>query len=234
MKRASRAAKQQNSSKKRCKPAAAQSLSSALGSLFGGRNDKASAALCAALLSVCLQSLHDSKAPPLPPLRPHHQILHLMRHGTTEMNVHLGRAKPGYGEPGFVDPLLFDTALTAEGAAGARAAARKVARLSPKPEVRLHWVAALVVAAGRRAGVATEVSSSHLVKQSSKQTPIKPIIIDHTQLLVLSPLSRALNTALLAFGEEPPCPVVVEPLFRCALQLLMCACCSASRSKGLP
>ena len=78
-----------------------------------------------------------------------------MRHGVTEMNVHLSSAAPGYGKPGFVDPLLFDTSLTPAGERGARAAAKRVARLSPKPE-----------------------------------------------LLVVSPLSRALHTALLAFGAD--------------------------------
>jgi broad specificity phosphatase PhoE len=39
------------------------------------------------------------------------------------------------------------------------------------------------------------------------------------QLLVVSPLSRALHTAALAFGEDPGCPVVVEPLWRERLYL---------------
>jgi hypothetical protein len=72
------------------------------------------------------------------------QVLHLMRHGVTEMNVHLARARPGYGQPGFVDPMLFDTSLTAAGVRGARAASRQVSRLSPRPEVRgpARWSAA--------------------------------------------------------------------------------------------
>ncbi|GBF89106.1 hypothetical protein Rsub_01823 [Raphidocelis subcapitata] len=100
------------------------------------------------------------------------KVLHLLRHGTTEMNVHLAKARPAYGEGGFVDPLLWDTRLTEAGAKGARAAARATARLSPPPE-----------------------------------------------LLVVSPLTRAIQTALLAFGERPPCPVLVEPLFRERLYL---------------
>lgn len=40
-----------------------------------------------------------------------------------------------------------------------------------------------------------------------------------TQLLVVSPLSRALHTATLAFGEQPGCPVHVEPLWRERLYL---------------
>ncbi|KAI8474897.1 MAG: histidine phosphatase superfamily [Monoraphidium minutum] len=100
------------------------------------------------------------------------KVLHFMRHGTTEMNVHLGKAKPAYGEPGFQDPGFYDTSLTPAGVKGAKAAAARVARLAPKPE-----------------------------------------------LLVVSPLSRAVMTALLAFGERPPCPVVVEPLFRERLYL---------------
>jgi hypothetical protein len=34
------------------------------------------------------------------------KVLHVMRHGVTEMNVHLGTCRPAYGQPGFVDPLL--------------------------------------------------------------------------------------------------------------------------------
>jgi broad specificity phosphatase PhoE len=34
------------------------------------------------------------------------------------------------------------------------------------------------------------------------------------QLLVVSPLTRALQTATLAFGQQPGCPVLVEPLWR--------------------
>lgn len=39
------------------------------------------------------------------------------------------------------------------------------------------------------------------------------------QLLVVSPLTRALQTASLAFGEQPGCPVLVEPLWRERLYL---------------
>ena len=37
-------------------------------------------------------------------LAPHQQVIHLMRHGITEMNVHL--TKFPYGSRGFKDPLL--------------------------------------------------------------------------------------------------------------------------------
>jgi hypothetical protein len=53
------------------------------------------------------------------------------------------------------------------------------------------------------------------------------------QLLVVSPLSRALNTALLAFGERPACPVVVEPLFRWA-GTPAAGCCRPHRARILP
>ena len=46
----------------------------------------------------------------------------MIRHGVTEMNVYLGGCP--YGEPGFVDPGLFDTRLTADGAALASTALR--------------------------------------------------------------------------------------------------------------
>jgi broad specificity phosphatase PhoE len=39
------------------------------------------------------------------------------------------------------------------------------------------------------------------------------------QLLVVSPLTRALQTATLAHGRQPACPVLVEPLWRERLYL---------------
>jgi hypothetical protein len=39
------------------------------------------------------------------------------------------------------------------------------------------------------------------------------------QLLVVSPLTRALQTATLAFGDQPGCQVLVEPLWRERLYL---------------
>lgn len=39
------------------------------------------------------------------------------------------------GEPGFYDPMIFDTRLTSEGVAQAAAQARRVARLAPEPQV---------------------------------------------------------------------------------------------------
>ncbi|GAB4820874.1 hypothetical protein N2152v2_007920 [Parachlorella kessleri] len=80
------------------------------------------------------------------------------------MNVHLAFCRPSYGQPGFVDPLLYDTRLTANGQAQAQRAAAKVATLLPAPEV-----------------------------------------------VVISPLTRALQTADVVFGGQP-WPRVVQPL----------------------
>ena len=46
-----------------------------------------------------------------------------IRHGVTEMNVYLSGCP--YGSPGFVDPGLFDTRLTAAGEALAASQLRK-------------------------------------------------------------------------------------------------------------
>lgn len=53
-----------------------------------------------------------------------------------------------------------------------------------------------------------------------------PVLLLHThtydnttQVLVVSPLTRALQTATLAFGQQPPCRVHVEPLWRERLYL---------------
>ncbi|KAL3157502.1 hypothetical protein ABBQ32_011966 [Trebouxia sp. C0010 RCD-2024] len=85
-----------------------------------------------------------------------------MRHGQTEMNVHLGSNFTP--DTKFQDPLLYDTRLTAEGEAQATLARVDAKALSPYPEV-----------------------------------------------LIASPLSRALHTAELAFLDVS-CPTVVEPL----------------------
>ncbi|KAF8073238.1 SPAC5H10.03 [Scenedesmus sp. PABB004] len=97
-------------------------------------------------------------------------VLHLLRHGVTEMNVHLSTHR--YGSRGFRDPLLYDTRLTEDGKRDARSAAAAVARLQPAPE-----------------------------------------------LLVVSPLTRALQTAELAFGDQLPRRTLVEPLWRERLYL---------------
>ena len=81
------------------------------------------------------------------------------------MNVYLSRN--AYDSPGFRDPLMYDTRLTAAGAAGARAAAKLCGKLHPRP-----------------------------------------------QLLVVSPLTRALQTAEHAFGTDHGIPTLVEPLWR--------------------
>ncbi|GFR44486.1 hypothetical protein Agub_g5749 [Astrephomene gubernaculifera] len=93
------------------------------------------------------------------------KVLHLMRHGVTEMNDYL--AVNRYDAPDFVDPLKYDTVLTARGRASAQAAASVAERLSPPPE-----------------------------------------------LLLVSPLTRALQTAHLAFMPHYRGPVMVEPLAR--------------------
>ncbi|GLC36655.1 hypothetical protein PLESTB_000126900 [Pleodorina starrii] len=93
------------------------------------------------------------------------KTLHLMRHGTTEMNEYLATHR--YDAEDFQDPMMYDTVLTTRGRAGAEAAARVAERLNPKPE-----------------------------------------------LLVVSPLTRALQTAQLAFLPHYQGPVLVEPLAR--------------------
>lgn len=89
------------------------------------------------------------------------QIVHLVRHGQTEMNVHLHNCSPAFGEPGFID-----TKLTA---AGIKQAQRLSETLSLQPE-----------------------------------------------MIIVSPLTRALHTAALAFPPEahPNIPRIVHPLAR--------------------
>ncbi|PNH00322.1 hypothetical protein TSOC_013865, partial [Tetrabaena socialis] len=86
---------------------------------------------------------------------------------------------------GFKDPLMYDTVLTARGREGAQAAMKAAERLNPKPELLLP----------RTEGSMAEESKLGL-------------------LLVVSPLTRALETAQLAFLPHYEGPVLVEPLVR--------------------
>jgi len=65
----------------------------------------------------------------------HDKVLHLVRHGVTEMNVYL--STNAWDAPDFVDPLLYDTRLTTRGEAQARDASTKARALHPPPEVLL-------------------------------------------------------------------------------------------------
>ena len=89
-----------------------------------------------------------------------------IRHGVTEMNVYLSGCP--YGSPGFVDPGLFDTRLTAAGEALAASQLRK------------------------------DLAAAH------ERDPI--------ELVVSSPLTRALKTADLGLGSLQGIPRTVSPL----------------------
>lgn len=60
-------------------------------------------------------------------LPPKQQVIHLIRHGQTEMNVHLHQCTPQFGQPGFIDPILIDTRLTPTGIAQAQRLATRLA-----------------------------------------------------------------------------------------------------------
>lgn len=61
------------------------------------------------------------------------KTLHLVRHGTTEMNEYLvGKAWDGVD---FVDPMLYDTRLSRSGIEQARGLQESVMHLFPEPEV---------------------------------------------------------------------------------------------------
>ena len=97
------------------------------------------------------------------------KVIHLVRHGRTEMNDYL--RENHWADPDFVDPMMIDTRLTSVGETQALAL-REVARgLDPVPE-----------------------------------------------LIVASPLRRALRTAELAFGEAGEDEVLGDvPRVVCAL-----------------
>ena len=61
------------------------------------------------------------------------KILHLVRHGRTEMNEYL--ASNRWDASDFVDPLMYDTRLTKKGAAQAASLAPVTRFLDPKPQV---------------------------------------------------------------------------------------------------
>ena len=67
------------------------------------------------------------------PIASKRKILHLMRHGVTEMNEHLH--KVGYPPP--KDPMMWDTVLTSDGRHGASKKRREVSKLNPQPQILL-------------------------------------------------------------------------------------------------
>ena len=97
------------------------------------------------------------------------KVIHLVRHGRTEMNDYL--RENHWADPDFVDPMMIDTRLTSQGEAQARALREMTRELVPMPE-----------------------------------------------LIVASPLGRALRTAELAFGAAGEDDVLGDvPRVVCAL-----------------
>ena len=101
--------------------------------------------------------------------------IHLIRHGVTHMNMYL--TKNPYGSRGFRDPLDFDTKLTPRGVEQARSLSRRTAELLQRCS---------------SSGSATPSSSSS--SNSSSNSSSSPSFV-----VVVSPLTRALQTATLAF-----------------------------------
>lgn len=133
----------------------------------------------------------------------------------------------------------YDTRLTAQGRVGAARTAPRVARLAPKPEVCVR------VCRGRRGGgVMSARATQRRAAALQGVAPVAPLhpptspsipttlhrplprhpamtrcLAPLLQLLVVSPLTRALQTAELAFGSPPGCPTIVQPLARERLYL---------------
>ena len=61
------------------------------------------------------------------------KVIHLVRHGQTEMNVYLHENH--WADPNFKDPLLWDTRLTSRGQQQAQSLSTVTSTLSPRPEV---------------------------------------------------------------------------------------------------
>ena len=61
------------------------------------------------------------------------KVIHLVRHGQTEMNVYLH--ENNWADPNFKDPLLWDTRLTSRGQQQAQSLSTVTSTLSPRPEV---------------------------------------------------------------------------------------------------
>ena len=106
--------------------------------------------------------------------------------------------------------------LSPRGRAGAQAAAKTAARLQPEPEVILGMPNAnayLCMPKLRSASKSQFIVSpaiSCTVPDSATRSSYWPFL----QLLVVSPLTRALQTAQLAFLPHYQGPILVEPLAR--------------------
>jgi hypothetical protein len=175
-----------------------------------------------------------------PPQCPHHaglQVIHLMRHGVTEMNVYL--AENDHEDPDFMDPLMwgsvpfvlpardrpgplatppcrllrrrYDTRLTRKGGEQAMRASHSLHKLHPPPEVSpchpCHPCRRPSCSSRPCAGLRQPAWHRPLPPSTRPPPPTPP------QLLVISPLTRALETAESAF-RTLQAPSLIQPLCR--------------------
>ena len=129
------------------------------------------------------------------------KVLHLMRHGQTAMNVYLSHNP--YGSPGFEDPLMW-VQHTLTGPLYTDMCITRQLRLKGHPHV-CSFDTSL-----------TDVGVEQAQKAKGKANGLRPT----PELLVVSPLSRALHTADLAFPPSTvDCPRIMHPLARERLYL---------------
>eukprot|EP00850_Spirogloea_muscicola_P020453 SM000216S06579 [mRNA] locus=s216:174941:180922:- [translate_table: standard] len=131
------------------------------------------------------------------------KVLHLIRHGQTEMNVYLARAPAG-----FKDPLLYDTRLTAEGQRQARALAALAAQRAPAPELivtspltRALQTMELVFPAAKAPKV-VEAAARERLYMASDVGRSPEVVADEYPHLYFDHLPN---------GRQDPLAVVVEP-----------------------
>lgn len=129
------------------------------------------------------------------------KTLHLMRHGQTAMNVYLSYNP--YGSPGFEDPLMWVPSESYR-----HTLYRHVHHGTLRVMGKLH-VCSFDTSL-------TDVGAEQARKAKGKAKGLRPT----PELLVVSPLSRALHTADLAFPRySVDCPRIMHPLARERLYL---------------
>ena len=155
-----------------------------------------------------VQSMHATSQCCLPMLLkvalPAAELLHLVRHGQTEMNVYLGHSP--YGSPDFKDPLMC---------AIAPACINTLRANCLVPSSSVTTVHGLQACSYDTALTRTGVEQAKAAAKHSKHLRPPP------ELIIASPLSRALHTADLCLPQStyPNVPRVAHPLARERLYL---------------
>lgn len=154
--------------------------------------------------------------------RSNDKIVYLIRHGQTEMNCWLRdfriRNGPNVEVTVDEDPLLYDTALTTDGIRGALrlqdwAARVRIPGTTPqqRDEIAPHADSSRSASRPRVAQPSPPLTARPEAPHR-QEVPVLSQANPRPEVVLVSPLSRALHTADIAFAGQKDIPRHVEPL----------------------